>query len=143
MITTGTHLGGPEQITAAFNEVDRQISKAVAELLGGDVDEWEGSIPGVNVVFYVPGSVMDHASITKIEAARFSRKRKLLLVNVPVPPDIILNREKSLAFIVDALHKANAIAGEVFSQKGSEPFDLQKADAIVEQARNVVTSSTH
>jgi hypothetical protein len=141
MITTGADYGGPEHFDCIFLEMDRSVGQAMFELRGGDVEEWEGKIPGVNVVFYVPGSVMDHASVTKIEAARFSRKRKLLLVNVPVPREVIWDREKSLSFIIDALHKANAIAAEVFAHKGSEPFDFQKAEAIVEHARNVVAGS--
>ena len=49
-----------------------------------------GSAPAVNVIFYVPGSVLTYSDLLgQMEAARFSRKQKLLLVAVPVPPEMI------------------------------------------------------
>ncbi|MCX5677327.1 MAG: hypothetical protein NTX87_20275 [Planctomycetota bacterium] len=97
--------------------------------------DWvEGSAPAVNVVFYVPGSLDTYGSLGQIEAARFSRKKKLLLVAVPVPPEVA-QAGGSVEFVIDALHKANAIATEVFAHKGTEPFDLAKAEAIVEKVR--------
>ncbi|HEX2971536.1 MAG TPA: hypothetical protein VHP11_04350 [Tepidisphaeraceae bacterium] len=115
-----------------------RVANAIGEACG-EAEEWEGTVPGVNVVFYVPGSVMDHVSVTKIEAARFSRKRKLLLVNVPVPKEIVRDWNQSLLFLIDALCKANAIAAEVFGhKKGMEPFDLAKAEAIIDRVKEML-----
>jgi hypothetical protein len=100
--------------------------------------DWsEGSAPGVNVVFYVPGSVAQYENLTKIEASRFSRKQKLLLVAVPVPKEVA-QAGGSIDFVIAALHQANAIAAEVFAKKGSDPFDLAKAEAIVGRVKEAL-----
>jgi hypothetical protein len=41
----------------------------------------------------------------------------------------------SVEFVIDSLHQANAIAAETFARKGDEPFDLTRAEAIVEQVK--------
>jgi hypothetical protein len=88
----------------------------------------------VNVVFYVPGSLSDFPLITKIAAGRFSRKRKLLLVEVPVPRHVA-ESGGSVEFVIDALHQANAIAADVFERKGVVEFNLKRAEAIVEKVK--------
>jgi hypothetical protein len=109
-------------------------AKAAAEARGGFT---VGLRPAMNVVFYVPGSLGDFPNITKVAAGRFSRKQKLLLVEVPVPRDIAASGG-SVEFVIDALHQANAIAADVFARKGPEPFDLAKAEAIVERVKEAL-----
>jgi len=89
--------------------------------------------PAVNVVFYIPGS-LGGFDIAGIEASRFSRKQKLLLVAVPVPSEMV-DSDASVDFVVDALHQANRIADETFARKGPERFDFEAAEAIAEQVR--------
>ena len=98
-----------------------------------------GSAPAVNVIFYVPGSLIGYDDLKKIEPARFSRKQKLLLVAVPVPKDVA-ESGGSIDFVIDALHKANAIAAEVFAKKGVGAFDLAKAEMLVEKVREALAA---
>ena len=138
MISIGAHYGGPELAKTSIKRAILCAMNAV-EFVRGD---WaEGSAPEVNTVFYVPGSC-SMAVPERIEAARLSRKQKLLLVAVPVPPEMIKS-DKSLGFVIDALHRANAIAGEVFAKKKVGPFDLGKADAIVERARAEIATGRY
>ena len=88
------------------------------------------STPRVNVVFYVPGSLLAFEDLKKIEAARFTRKEKLLLVAVPVSREVA-KLGASVAFIVDALRQAVAIAADVFARKKVAGFDLADAEVIV------------
>jgi hypothetical protein len=88
----------------------------------------------VNVVFYVPGSLVSYEDLKKIEAARFSRKQKLLLLAVPVPKEEV-ESGGSVEFVVGALRRAKAIAAETFARKGSESFDIERAEAIIEKVR--------
>jgi hypothetical protein len=130
MLTLGAQFVGPEQNGSPIDVAILSVMDAVRDARG---ERTKGTSPEVNVVFYVPGSC-DLAVPAKMEAARFSRKQKLLLVAVPVPPEMI-NSDKALDFVIAALHKANAIAAEVFAKKNVGTFNLQKADAIVEKAK--------
>jgi hypothetical protein len=109
------------------------IGKAVRAIRGPDYDLH--TVPAVNVVFYVPGSVAADVP-QKIEPSRFSRKQKLLLVAVPVPAEIVKSEEVTI-FIFDNLHRASVIARDVFSQKNL-PFDFDRAVRILEEARMIV-----
>jgi len=149
MIATGGHYRGPElsgsRIQKLLNAAMKALIQECGLFIGADDLDHDGlgrtpgriftvgSTPAVNVVFYVPGS-LGGFDIPKIEASRFSRKKKLLLVAVPVPPEVA-QAGGSVEFIIDALHKANAIAAAVFARKGNEPFDLARAEAIVEKVR--------
>ena len=158
MITIGVNYGGPEQkgagIFQLFSAVMRAISDERGLWIGGDdfgpgVPEPAcgkyfrvGSSPALNVVFYVPGSLLAYRDLTRIEPARFSRKQKLLLVAVPVPPEMI-NSSCALDFVIGALHQANAIAAEVFAKKNVGTFDLAAADAIVEKAKAEIAAGKY
>jgi len=153
MIAIGANFGEAGQHNSGVGLLIRSVMNAVSQERGpwvgaddfgpGDPRPLNGpyfevgSAPAINVIFFVPGSVAQHERLTKIEASRFSRKQKLLLVAVPVPKEVA-DAGGSVDFVIDALHKANAIAAEVFAKKGSEPFDLAKAEAIVERVREAL-----
>jgi hypothetical protein len=139
MITLGAKFGGPEE--TAFMAAYRKVATTIEGLRGGKFEEWGGVIAGVNVVFYVPGSVIADSGLTVIGPGRFSRKQKLLLVNVPVPKTILQDLEGSISFLIEALHKANAVAANVFSRKGLEPFDFETAEAMVERVKELTVGN--
>ena len=51
---------------------------------------------------------------------------------------IFLKNGGSVEFVVDALHKACITAAEVFARKGLHPFDLAKANTIIEKVGNLL-----
>jgi hypothetical protein len=130
MISIGVNLGGPEAVR--IESLLRAAMKAVKAARGNSYESH--AHPAVNVVFYVPGSLIDYADLKQMEPARFSRKQKLLLVAVPVPKEEV-ERGGSVDFLIDALHEANRIAAETFAKKGTELFDFENAEVIVEQVR--------
>lgn len=130
MISIGVNLGGPERLPV--EELLRAATRAVKSARGEGYESHRQS--SVNVVFYVPGSLTSYQDLKKIEAARFSRKQKLLLVAAPVPKEETASGG-SVEFVIDALHQANRIAAETFARKGTEPFDFDKAEALVENVR--------
>lgn len=150
MISTAVYFGGPEQKNSELSKLFGATERALRAIRGPWVGSDDfgpcasrpqagpyfevGSLPAVNVVFYVPGSLVRYEDLTKTEAARFSRKQKLLLVAVPVSKEEV-ESGGSVEFVIDALHEANRIAAETFARKGTEPFDLETAEAIVEQVR--------
>ena len=149
MISIGEHYRGHELSGSKIGQLLKATNRAAREETGPLVGSDDfgpcgerpesgayfevGSAPAVNVVFYVPGSLGDF-DIPKIEASRFSRKQKLLLVAVPVPREEV-ESGGSVEFVTGALHEANRIAAETFARKGSEPFDFERAEAIVERVR--------
>ena len=130
MISMGVYYGGPEQ-----HPIKTLLTATMKAIISARGEGYESHrLPSVNVVFYVPGSLSDYADLKKVEAARFSRKQKLLLVAVPVPKEEA-ESGGSVEFVIESLHQANAIAAKTFSHKGNEPFDLARAEAIVEQVK--------
>jgi hypothetical protein len=116
VITIGAQFGGPELLDAPIRALILAATRAAQRACG----DWvEGAVPAVNPVFYVPGTLDAYAELKQVEAARFSRKQKLLLVAIPVPQEVAA-AGGSVDFIIDALRKANAIAAEVFASKGTE-----------------------
>ena len=56
---------------------------------------------------------------------------------VPVPKEEV-ETGGSIDFVIGALHEANRIAAETFAGKGTEPFDLERAEAIVEKVKQAL-----
>ena len=135
MITIGAHYRGPELEGSPVDELISATMQAVEALCG---EPEKISTPRVNVVFFVPGSLGEFEDLKKIEAGRFSRKQKLLLVAVPIPREIA-KLGASVGFVVDALRKANEIASEVFARKGVEGFDLAAANTIVDKVSSALS----
>lgn len=149
MIAVGIHLGGGESqcITSLLRATGLALSKACGPWVGNDdygpgdpIPQSgpyfkDGDAPALNVVFYVPGSLMSFDDLKQIEAARYSRKKKLLLVAVPVPRAVAASGG-SVEFVIGALRRANAIAAEVFAKKGSEPYNTAEAERIVSEVEN-------
>ena len=131
MISIGGHYNGPELEGSPVDLLIRSAAKAIKQFRGDDYEAH--GVPAVNVVFYVPGSLGAEGP-TKIEAARFSRKQKLLLVAVPVPRDVA-EAGGSVAFVIGALRQAVAIAAEVFAGKKVGTFDRAGAEALIEKVR--------
>jgi hypothetical protein len=131
MISIGVYYGGPEQ--HSIKKLFITTMKAVV-LARGDKYELHHE-PSVNIVFYVPGSLNSYADLKKIEAARFSRKQKLLLVAVPVPKNVALSGG-SIEFVIDSLSQAIEVAAKTFLHKGVEQFDMINAKSIVEQVKH-------
>jgi hypothetical protein len=136
MIYIGLQLNGPELGKAPIDRLLTLAAKAAAEARGGFT---VGLRPAMNVVFYVPGSLGDFPNITKVAAGRFSRKQKLLLVEVPVPRDVA-EAGGPVEFVIGALRRAIAIAADVFARKGPEPFEVAKAEAIVERVKEALAA---
>jgi hypothetical protein len=133
MITTGDHFRGPE---LKDSPIWKLLGATMSAVIAARGDWKEGSSPGVNVVFYVPGSLGDF-DISTIEASRFSRKHKLLLVAVPVPRHLVYG-DGLFEFVIDALFQANRIAAETFARKKAGHFDLAQANAIVNEVKNAL-----
>jgi hypothetical protein len=139
MISIGAHYRGPELDESPIDRLIRTAATSVKRVRG---DGYEShSSPAVNVVFYVPGSLGDFPPLDAPRAGRFSRKQKLLLVEVYVPKEQVASGG-SVPFVIDALRKSCAIAAEVFEKKKAGAFDLAKANAIVDRVQEALLKTT-
>ena len=155
MIAIGVIFGGPGQSMSRIGVLLGTTMEALARERGpwvGDDDFGpgsprptsgrffeEGSTPGINVLFLVPGSIWKHDHVKKdIGAIRFTRKQKMLLINVLVPEEMV-RTGGSVEFVIDALHKANAIARDVFSKKHVGPFDFDAAESLVNRVAHALS----
>jgi hypothetical protein len=128
LIALGMVMGGPEFcsvyeiISDALVLVDREV---------GPIDANAGK-PLLNVVFYVSGSVerYDHNKI--VEVGRYSRKKKLLIVAVPVPA-AQEGYDGTVDYVVGALRTAIQIGADVLAKKCDEPFDREGAMAVIDR----------
>ena len=131
MISIGSVLRGPELRESNISDALRIAAKTLIRVRG---DLELGSVPSVNVVFYVPGS-QGQPDWDGLRDGRYSAKDKLLMVQVAVPEEMV-SSNSALEFIVDSLHGANAVAFEVFRQKGMD-YPLRKAEELVASIRDI------
>lgn len=123
MISIGAVYNGPELQGSQINRLIMATSKAVKELRGT-----LGETPWVNAVFVVPGS-LGEADVDHLTYGDYSKKDNAVVVQIPVPKKVAEGADQ-VAFIVDGLHGANAMAFEFFRQRG-ESFPLREAEALV------------
>ena len=133
MITTGLFSGGPEQFGWGVGRAWGCLERAI-ERFAGEPKQWRERVSGVNVIFFVPGSVMAHESVTVLKAVRFSRKSKLLIVNAPISQDVARDYDRSLSLMISAVGKSIDLADDAFARKGAEPFDAEAARHILARA---------
>lgn len=130
MITIGGHFGGPEHHNSELWHTHGAVGNAIFSCRNG----WEpGDSPGVNVVFYYPGSICAHSHMNGLKLERYSRREKLVLVTQLVPAELVRTGVPA-SFMLDAIRRACEIAADVFRSKSGGDFDLTKAIAIVDCA---------
>lgn len=124
MISIGAVYNGPELRGSKINRLIMATSKAVKGSRGT-----LGETPWVNAVFVVPGSLGD-VDFTDLIYGDYSKKDNAVVVQIPVPQKVAEGTADQVAFIIDALRGANAMAFEFFRQRGEE-FALKKAEDLV------------
>jgi hypothetical protein len=126
-ISVGSVLGGPEQVDTPIQLAIRAVSNAVFDICGD-----EGA-PGVNVVFYAPGSLIA-PDFDYPRTGKFSKREQLLMVQVPLNREIVeASQPQIVQSLLDGLQAANAVAFDFFSTKGID-FPLADAESIVARA---------
>jgi hypothetical protein len=136
MISIGAVYLGPELDRSWADRRIGTLMRAAAKLRG-----WfeVGHFPAINVVFYVPGS-FEKVKFDKIRDAKFSRKKRLLMIQVPIPASEV--NSKSLDdFLIKSLHDANLIGTQYFQEKGMV-FPYQEAEELVSQIEKELISES-
>lgn len=114
-VSIGIVSGGTSPSNRAVVEFLRAILKRSAELWGSAEDAVETAGCMVNVVFHVPGTLRS-PDFVGIRTSTFSRKRRLLMVQVAVP-DGFESSVGMVGFVFDALHSAVGVAVRYFNDE--------------------------
>jgi hypothetical protein len=115
------------------SELERSaITKAVQLVMAAARKETSNvaapDVPGLCVVFHVPGS-QGRPRWDGLAHAALSRRPPLLMVKVAVPETIACS-DSSIDFVVESLRGANTIGFHFFSEQGMS-FPLERAEALV------------
>jgi hypothetical protein len=102
-------LGGPE---VEGSEIDRAIKRVIGLRRSGQ----EGDFGSLDVVFHIPGSMVS-PDYQGLRTGKFSRKERMLMVQVSVPPDIVRS-DGAEGFVVRALEEAVRMAKPRFEKAG-------------------------
>lgn len=130
MIFIGGIFSGPELDGSSTEQTIKLVGRIAADLRGSfNV----GDAPAVNVVFCVPGSLRS-PDWDWLQEGTFSRRQKLLLVQVAVPAELV-NSPQLDEFIIRSLHGANTIAFHTFNEKDMK-FPLREAEELVLQVKD-------
>ena len=80
----------------------------------------DDSLPfSLNVVFHVPGSIVGGPEYVGVRTGKFSRKERMLMVQVAVPKEIIQS-EDVRAFLFNSVCEAVLTAAPFLQRKGIE-----------------------
>lgn len=119
--------GGPELAESKF---DRVIAK-VTSLRGAGK---EGPFGSLDVVFHVPGSILDPEH-SGIRTGRFSKKERMLMLQIAVPREILEQEEPEIqAFLLASLREAVRMATPVF-QRAKIPYSEEEYFSLLDKIR--------
>jgi hypothetical protein len=124
--------GGPE---VDGSRVDSALSK-IMQLRGRNGREDESG--SLDVVFHVPGSIFT-PNFVGVWTGRFSKKRKLLQVQVGVPRDLKLQEESQIRLsLLSSLRDAVRIAQPVFAKAGI-PFKQDEYQGLLDRIERALS----
>lgn len=134
MLGIGSVQGGPEVAASLFGKMEKRVMSLAVEECG---DFSVGSSAAVNVVYHVPGSIVQTLDYEGLRTGIFSRNQKLLMVQVAVPPAVANSRdaEEVAGFFVRSLREANGIASDFFKNNGIK-YSEEKFSIIVDSIEN-------
>lgn len=116
-VSIGIVSGGTNPSNRTVVDFLRAILKRSVDLWGDSSSHSEANAAGceVNVVFYVPGTFREFDFIG-IRTSTFSRKRRILMVQVAVPDGFDSSMDMA-GFVFDSLHAAVDVAVQYFKDE--------------------------
>jgi hypothetical protein len=128
----GAILGGPELEQMAFRTIVRTFAIAKDACQDELVSAADGEL---DVVHQYPGTLFQ-PEFKGIRTGSFSRKQKMLQIQVEVPSKVI-GSEKFGEFYLDSLEKVVRLGKQYFDKKGI-PFSLETHLALVQHLRTAL-----
>lgn len=122
MICISEILGGPELSHS-------RVATAIAKLFQLSGSREEGDFGSLDIVFHVAGS-LGQPEFSGIRTGRFSRKERMLQVQIAVPADVV-ESDDPYPFLAARMLDAVRVASPVFSKAGI-PYPEGEYIAIAE-----------
>jgi hypothetical protein len=123
----GEVLGGPELSSTPFVQGLRAVKKVVAQTRDEFVPQDSGSI---DLVFDVSGSVLQFR-YEGIRTGRFSKKKRMLQVQVAVPESKVSD-VRPIPFVLESAREAIPLAAPVFEKAGIR-FPMERYLQLIEK----------
>ncbi len=138
MLFIGSVKGGPEVRNTCVGRLITQLMQVASEERG---EFALGSVSALNVVFHVPGSVLSNVGYEGLRDGIFSRRQKLLMIQVAVPHEVAATDSGTQArqFLLWALEEANRLAATYLKKKRIE-YSQPKFLALVDRIRSRLLS---
>lgn len=133
----GELLGGPELSASPGVSALDEIRNAALGLR--DQGRSLGDQGSLDLVFHFPGTIFQ-PEFSGIRTAKFSRKQKMLMIQIAVPPRIIHVAEHR--FFLDSLRAAVGLAAPVFARAGI-PFRADDYLAFIQDVELLTDSVDH
>mgnify|MGYP000443689580 CR=1 FL=1 len=124
-IVLGAVLGGPEIRESAVYTAMHKISD-MADKLGSINDD---SVTGINYVLHIAGSIFK-PDYEGVRDARFSKKRKLLMIQMAVPEKLV-SSDTVGPFLCEMMRQGVVEATPIF-EKAKLPFDPDKFSEFID-----------
>lgn len=131
MLYIGGIYGGPE---------GTRVGSAISKLKRLRGDEQIKNSGSLDVVFHVPGSIVS-PDYEGVRTAIFSKKRRLLQVQVGVPPDLDrLDQCEIEQFLLSSLREAVQIAQPVFD-KAKIPYQRDEYERLLDRIARALSAN--
>ena len=140
MLSIGAVYGGPKSEFGLIGKFVNRLMNIVADMCDNFTP---GSAVGLNAVFHIPGSICSDLGYEGLRDGKFSRKLKLLMIQIAVPKEIVEspNEEIIFRFLFDSLREANRIGALCFKKKNieySQSKFLDLVNAVEERFRQTM-----
>ena len=133
MISVGAVIGGPE---CAFMDMHvRSLMRFTKERRLAD----DSVNAEVNIVFHLPGS-LTRPDYIGLRTARFSKKERVLMIQVAVEDEFIVARDNALVvgYIYDVANEAIGLAKSYFDKNNVE-YDIEMDRKLLDEWRGLVS----
>ena len=128
MIIISGHFRGPELKQSRISQAIGVAMRSMEALREPDFGGSLGTIPHVNAVFFVAGS-LGSPGFKDVRVGPYSKKNKCVQVDIALPQSVA-DSDNLHDPIVRGLRMANAAAFHFFDDKGME-FPLREAESLV------------
>jgi len=136
MISFGSIFGGPELHDSPIADTIHAIRLLMKKTR--DLED-EGAYGSLNIVFHVPGSILQ-PEFEVLRTGRFSRKEKMLMIQIAVPAE--QRSSPDLVFLLDAIREAIGMGRARFERAGI-PYPEREYLATVDGIEKELTGAKH
>ena len=127
----GSQLGGPELQDSVTDNVVSRFQTLISKI--AKTKHLDSTSAELNIVVFLPGSIIQYDDVQEVDIARFSRQKNALLARVKIPIELTDPHDVA-QYLIESTYKAIDLAVDVCEKKGVE-FAAEDCHRILEEAR--------